>query len=130
MSERSSNGQSGGVNNYGTMASGGGDIVGRDKIVGAPSAAALDIALRPLIEAVKAAPDETRAEAEKRLDALKEETGKGDDANDDDVADLVDGLVGLMPEAASAVVSAFASPILGGITGPATKFVLRKLRGK
>src|SRR4051794_39228215 len=50
-----------------------GNIVGRDKIVGAPSMAALDDALRPLIEAVQAAPIERRVEAEAKLEALKEE---------------------------------------------------------
>jgi hypothetical protein len=112
------------------MSSGGGDIVGRDKIVAGPSAAALEEELRPLIEAVRAAPSETRGKAEAKLDALKSEAGKGGDANDEAVADLVDGLVELVPEAASAAVSAFSSPILGGIIGPVTKFAVRKLRGK
>jgi hypothetical protein len=123
-------GRSGGIVNLGTMNSGGGDIVGRDKIVGAPPAAALEDALRPLIEVVKAAPSQTRDEAEAKLAALKSEAKKGDDANDEAVADLVDGLVELVPEAAGAAVSAFASPILGGIIGPVARFALRKLRGK
>jgi len=46
------------------------------------------------------------------------------------IAKLVDGLVGLVPAATSAVVSAFATPILAGIAGPVTGFVLDKLRGK
>jgi hypothetical protein len=53
MGEKTGEGQSGGVNISGTVGSVGGDIVGRDKIVGAPSAAALDAALRPLIEATR-----------------------------------------------------------------------------
>lgn len=129
MTGRTGNGQSGGINNPGTM-NAGGDIVGRDKVVGVPSAAALDGALHPLIEAVKAAPAERRVEAEVKLDALKAEAAKGEGAKDGVIADLVDGLVGLVPAAASAVVSAFATPILGGITGPVTEFVLGKLRAK
>ena len=113
-----------------TVGNGGGDIVGRDKITGAPSAAELDPVLRPVIEAIGAAPAEVRAEAEAKLAALKQEAAKGKDANDGTVAKLVDGLVGLVPAAASAVVSAFTTPILGGIAGPATGFVLDKLRGK
>jgi hypothetical protein len=35
-----------------------------------------------------------------------------------------------VPSATSAIVSAFATPILGGIAGPVTGFVLDKLRGK
>ena len=129
MTGRTGNGQSGGINNPGTM-NAGGDIVGRDKVVGVPSAAALDGALHPLIEAVKAAPAERRVEAEVKLDALKAEAAKGEGAKDGVIADLVDGLVGLVPAAASAVVSAFATPILGGITGPVTEFVLGKLGAK
>jgi hypothetical protein len=98
MGEKTGEGQSGGVNLTGAVGSVGGDIVGRDKIVGA---AALDGALRPLIEAIGAAPTEKRADAEAKLAA-----------------------------AASAVVSAFATPILGDIAGPVTGFVLDKLRGK
>jgi hypothetical protein len=130
MSEKIGHGQSGGVSITGTIGSVGGDIVGRDKIVGTPSAAALEGALRPLIEAIGSAPGEKRAEAEEKLAALKQEAAKGKDANDGAVAKLVDGLVGLVPGAASAVMSAFATPILGGIVGPVTSFVLGKLRGK
>lgn len=122
-------GQSGGVNISGQVGSVGGDIVGRDKITGAPSPAALEAALRPLIEAIAAAPAEVRGEAQAKTDALKQEAAKGKSANDSVVAKLVDGLVGLVPGAASVVVSAFATPILGGIAGPVTGFVLDKLRG-
>jgi hypothetical protein len=130
MSEKTGQGQSGGVNISGQVGSVGGDIVGRDKITGVPSPAALDGALRPVTEAIGTAPAEARAEAEAKLAALKEEAAKGNDANDGVVAKLVDGLVELVPAATSAVVSAFATPILGGIAGPVTGFVLDKLRGK
>jgi hypothetical protein len=46
------------------------------------------------------------------------------------MAKLLDGMVALVPSATSAIVSAFATPILGGIAGPVTGFVLEKLRGK
>ena len=130
MSEKKGEVQSGGVNIAGTVGTVGGDIVGRDKIVGAPSAAALDRALRPLTEAIGAVPSEVRTEAEAKLAALRQETGKGKQADDTTIAKLVDGLVGLVPGAASAVVSSFATPFLGGIAGPVTGFVLDKLRGK
>ena len=130
MGEKPGEGQSGGVNISGTVGSIGGDIVGRDKVVGAPSAAALDAALQPLIEAIRAAPAEKRADAEEKLVGLKQEAAKGKNANDGTIAKLVDGLVGLVPGAASAVVSAFATSVLGGIGGPVTGFVLDKLRGK
>ena len=131
MREKTGEGQSGGINIGGSVGYVGGSIVGRDQITGVPSAAALDDALRPLIEAVRDAPAEKRAEAEAKLAALKQEAAKGKSAADDKVmAKLVDGLVGLVPGAASAVVSAFATPLLGGIAGPVTDFVLDKLRGK
>jgi hypothetical protein len=130
MGEKTGEGQSGGVNIAGTVGSVGGDIVGRDKIVGTPSAVALEGALRPLIEAIAAAPAEKRPEAEEKLGALKQEAAKGKGANDDVIAKLVDGLVALVPGAASALVGAFATPILGSIAGPVTSFVLGKLRGK
>ena len=41
--------------------------------------------------------------ATRKLAALKEEAAKGQDANDDIIARLVDGLVGLVPEAAGAL---------------------------
>ena len=127
---RKAEGQSGGVNIGGSVGSVGGDIVGRDKIVSTPSAAALNDALRLLIEKVGAAPAEVRPQAEAKLTALKEEAAKGTDAADGVLAKLVDGLVELVPGAAAAVVSAFATPLLGGIAGPVTSFVLDKLKGK
>jgi hypothetical protein len=130
MDEKDNEGQSGGVNISGTVGSIGGDIVGRDKNVGAPSAAALDAALRPLIEAIAAAPTAVKSDAEAKLAALKQETAKGKQARDGTIAKLVDELVSLIPGAASAVVGAFATPILGGLVGPVTSFVLDKLRGK
>jgi hypothetical protein len=130
MGKETGEGQSGGVNISGTVGSVGGDIVGRDKIVGPPSAAVLDAALKPLIEAIGAAPAEKRAEAEAKVTALKQEAMKGEKASDRIIADLVDGLVKLVPGAVSAVVSAFGTPILGGIAGPVTAFVLDKIRDK
>jgi hypothetical protein len=130
MSEKSPQGQSGGVNISGSIGSVGGDIVGGDKIAGAPSAAALDDALRPVLEAIKAAPPQVQSEAEAKLAALKQEATRGKNASDGVMAKLVDGLVGMVPAAASAVGTAFATPILGALAGPVTNFVLDKLRGK
>src|SRR5947209_20350847 len=110
VSEKTGQGQSGGVNISGHVGSVGGDIVGRDKITGVPSPAALDGALHPLAEAIGTAPAEARAEAEARLAALKQEAAKGKDADDGIIAKLADGLVELVPAATNAVVSAFATP--------------------
>jgi cystathionine beta-lyase/cystathionine gamma-synthase len=71
MGEKTGQRQSGGVNIAGPVDTVGGDIVGRDKIVSAPSAAELNGALRPLIEVIGAAPAEVRSEAEAKLAALE-----------------------------------------------------------
>jgi hypothetical protein len=131
MGEKTGEEQRRGVYISGTIGSVGGDIVGHDKIVGTPSEVALDAALRPLMEAIKAAPDEARAQAMTKLVKLRQEAAKGKDhANDGMMAKLVDGLLSLVPSAAAAVVSAFAAPVLAGVAGPVTGFVLDKLRGK
>ena len=64
------------------------------------------------------------------MEALKAEAAKGKQADDGTVAKLVDGFVQLVPSAVGAIVSAFGTPILGGIAGPVTKFVLDKIGGK
>jgi hypothetical protein len=123
-------GQRGGVTISGIVGSVGGDIVGGDKITGTIPAGALAEALRPLAEALAVAPADRKAEAEAKLAALQKEAGKGKAADDGVLAKLIDGLVGLVPGAATAVASAFATPILAGLAGPVTTFVLEKLRAR
>jgi hypothetical protein len=131
MAEKTGEGQSGGINIGGVVGSVGGNMVGGNMVGGSiVSTAALDETMRPVFEAIKAAPPQVQPEAEAKLTALKQEAAKGKDANDGVMAKLVDGLVGLVPAAASAVGSAFATPILGGLVGPVTSFVLDKMRGK
>jgi hypothetical protein len=43
---------------------------------------------------------------------------------------LIDGLVELVPGAVSAVTAIFVNPVLAGLTGPVTKFVLDKIQRK
>jgi hypothetical protein len=119
-------GQSGGVNITGGNVTVGGDIIGRDKIVGTQiSHAQLDHIFQSLSDAVA-----QNEEAKQKVEALKTEAAKGKKAKDDVMAKLVDGIVGLVPGAVGAVVSAFATPLLGGIAGPVTKYVLDKAQGK
>jgi hypothetical protein len=108
---------------------GGGDIVGRDKIQYI-SSRHIDDVFAPVASSIGAVAPEQRAAAEEKLRALKEEASKGKAAEDTVLAKLVEGLVGLAPGAVAAVVGAFASPILGGVAGPVTKYVLDKLVGK
>jgi hypothetical protein len=71
-----------------------------------------------------------KAAAEAKFRALKDEVAKGKHADDSVVAKLVEGLVGLVPGAVAGIVGAFASPVLSGLAGPATKYVLDKIQGK
>ncbi len=122
--------QSGGVNITGSIISVGGDVVGRDKVVTEISNAQLEQVFGPLSEAVHSAPAAVQQEAVQKVEDLKKEASKGKDAKDGIMAKLLDGIVALVPGAVGAVVSAFGTPILGGIAGPATKYVLEKIQGK
>ena len=105
----------------------GGGIVGGDKITNPPPAD-LTAALAPLRLLIAATPTEHQPEAAEKLETIKQEAAKGPGADDGAMARAVDGLVSLIPNAASAVASAFAKPVLAGIAGPVTNFVLEKLR--
>jgi hypothetical protein len=131
MVERRPERQSGGVNIKDSKVDVHGDIVGRDKIVGTEvSTTQLDQIFQPLVKAVAAAPSEKQQQAEQKVVQLKSEAAKGTGADDSVMANLVDGLVKLVPSAVGAIVSAFATPILGGIAGPATKVLLDKIQNR
>lgn len=83
----------------------------------------------PLYSAVRsAAPAEQQTAAVQQVEHLQAEAQKGEQADDSRLATLIEGLVGLVPSAVSTVVSTFANPILGGLTGPVTTYVLSKLK--
>lgn len=127
-SDERSAGQSGGVNISGNTRVGG-DIVGRDKTTGT-SPAQLEELFLPLLNTIRAAPPEKQEEALRKAEILKSEVAKGKGADDTVVAKLLDGIVKLIPNAATALGSAFGTPILGSISGPVTKFVLDAFQGK
>ena len=121
--------QSGGVNITGGTVTAR-DIVGHDKIGNSEvSYSQLDQILLPVADAVAAAPPDRKAEATQKLQDLKTEATKAA-PNDTVIARLLDGLVKLVPGAVSAIVGAFGNPILAGISGPTTKFVLDQISGK
>ena len=116
--------QIGGVNISGTVGNVGGDIIGGNKF-------AIEDALRPVLDAItKGNPPPARSQAETALEAIRQELAKGAHPDDRVMARLLKELVGLIPAAASAVGSAFATPLLAALVGPATKLVLDKLGGK
>lgn len=119
--------QSGGVSiTAGRDVKVGGDIVGGNKI----SLADLNDILKPVTESIKNAPAEMQEQATQKIDELKNEAAKGTSANDGVMAKLIEGIVGLVPKAVGAIASAFGTPILGAIAGPATKEILDKIQGK
>jgi hypothetical protein len=110
--------------------SAGGDFVGRDKITSGMSGAEVAALFGQLTAAVvQYAPSEKRAAAVEEVQKLQTEVAKGKQADDNKIARIVDGLAGMVPGAIGAVVSMFTNPLLNGIAGNATKFVLDKLQG-
>ena len=112
----------------GSVNTGGGSFTGRDSIVYG-SGADLDAALAPVVDAIRQhAATAAQATALEQVAALKQELAKGKEAGDTRVAGILDGLANLVPGAVAAVVSAFGTPLLGGIAGPVTQFVLEQLK--
>lgn len=85
----------------------------------------LDKLFHPFKEQLKEiAPPDKQAQVEEKAEELHAELSKGQSANSERLNKIVDSLVTLVPGALSSVVSMFATPILGGLVGPATKVVL------
>jgi len=162
----------GGLLNFGSINTGGGEIIGRDKVVqgdeihgdkvmgdnasGDMISATIgdnssniavgkdlnrtvttDSSIDPThlnklfasMLTVAASAPEKHFEAIQIVIDLKNESLKGINADDKKLAKLLDSFIELVPSGASSVISAFASPILGGIAGPATEYVLDKIQG-
>jgi hypothetical protein len=108
----------------------GGDFVGRDKITHGISAGDLAALFAPLMAAIAQHPQPAvQAAAVEQVKELKAEVAKGKQADDSKMGKILDGLVAKVPSAVSAVVSIFATPLLSGIVGPVTQYVLDKLNG-
>jgi len=108
----------------------GGDFIGRDRITQGISPRDLEPLFASLLAAVaQEAPADKQAAAVQEVEELKAEVAKGKQADDSKMGRIVDGLVSMVPGAIGSVLSMFATPILGGIAGPVTKYVLDKLKG-
>jgi uncharacterized caspase-like protein len=92
--------------------------------------AELERLFAPLVSLVQEQPPDKRGQAEQKVEQLKEEVAKGKSRDDSRMGRLIQGLVDLVPGAVGTVVSMFATPILGGLAGPVTKFVLDGLKGR
>ncbi len=133
MANPNSSSQSGGVNFSGSGSIHiGGNVAGRDMVVNVTGVSGdqLNQLFAPLMSALRAAPPEKQNEAMQKAEELKKEVAKGKEANDRVMAKIVDGLAALVPGAVGTVVGMFATPILGGLAGEATKYVLDKIQGK
>ncbi len=86
----------------------------------------------PLLAAIKQAgtAPATQAAAAEKVKQLKTEVAKGKEADDTRLGKIVDGLVDLVPGAVGTVIGMFATPLLSGIAGPVTQYVLDKIKGK
>lgn len=84
----------------------------------------------PLAQAIQSAPADRRDEAAQKVQQLQAEAAKGDKADDRRMAKLIDSLAELVPGAVSTLVGIFATPLLSGLAGNATEFVLDKIQGK
>lgn len=83
-----------------------------------------DVLFAPLNDAIATAPEEVREEAFHMAGVLKEEVVKGDQANDAQMAKLIQQLISAVPDASEAVTSIFKSPLLANLNLPVTSFVL------
>jgi hypothetical protein len=105
-----------------------GNVVGRDHVTSGVTAPELAALFEPVRASFRHLPAEQQIDAVWHLASIQLEIAKGRSADDTVMSKLVDGLVGLVPGAVSAVTSAFASPLLAAVAGPVTKFVLGRLK--
>jgi hypothetical protein len=105
------------------------DFVGRDKH-GVPDDT-LEELFAPLWQQLQQATGGAiQTEALQKVEALKAEAGRGENADDDRMADLIGELVELAPSVAETVVGLFSSTILARVAGGGTQYVIRQLRGQ
>ncbi len=131
MSEQDERNRGGGDNIHVGNVSGTGIAIGRQAhatVTSGISLSEIESLFAEITTAIQNSPAAQREAAEQTVKELKAEVTKGAKSDDSKLAKLIDKLVDLVPGAVSAVVSTFATPILGGITGPVTKFVLDKLK--
>jgi hypothetical protein len=132
MAEERNPGESGGVHVHisgGTVHSQ--NIAGRDIHVGTQiSGSELNQVFQPVADAIRSAPATHQPEAMEKLETLKQEAAKGQKADHGLMTRLIDGIVGLAPGALKSLAAAFGTPLLSGVAGPVTQFLLNKLTGQ
>lgn len=132
--------QSSSVNFYGSVGNINAPVAGHDINIGHYQNAMpnsnneLSELFKSLHEKIHAAAPENKQEVSSTLSQLEETVNiipKAEDktTHDGKMASLVEKLIGLAPSAASAIGSTFAAPILKGLVGPTTQWVLSKITG-
>jgi len=130
MDDKQGNGQSGGVRITGGNVQAR-NIAGRDiNVVSQIAPVELDQLFHPVIEAIRSGPGDKQPEAMAKVEALKQEVAKGKDADHGVMKKLAEGIVGLVPDALKSLATAFAKPVLSGVAGPVTQFLLSKMLGQ
>jgi len=135
---------------YGDMVQGdkvGGDKVGGDKIsvgnisgsqgiaIGRGAKADVNIqhgvsgeALNQLFAPLLAQVAREDTTAVPKVQALKAEVEKGEDADDEKMADLIGDIVEAAPSVVESIVNLFTSSVIAKVAGGATKYVLKRLQ--
>jgi hypothetical protein len=115
------------------------DVVGRDKIEVVSRHAADNAELAPIVQQLAALQAQLQALASRPdqplvaelMQGLQDEISKPEGKRKPElVKHLLEGLVDLVPAGVAAVASAFASPLLAGVAGPAAQALLARWRGK
>ncbi len=65
---------------------------------------------------------------EEKVKQLKEEAAKGEKAEDETVANLIQDIADILPDAVEAITGIFTNTIVSKSAGAATKFILGRLR--
>jgi hypothetical protein len=68
------------------------------------------------------------ATAVAKVQALKAEVEKGEDADDEKMADLIGDIVEAAPSVVESIVNLFTSSVIAKVAGGATKYVLKRLQ--
>ncbi len=107
-----------------------GNITGSSGIaIGTQATVTITQLFEPLQAAATSLPTaETRANVEQQIDLLQREIEKGESADDEKMADLIDAIAETAPTAVEGIVNLFTNAIIAKAAGAATNYVLKRLR--
>jgi len=83
---------------------------------------------QPLLEMIRSNATDSQPEALQKAHQLQQEVAKGEQADDEKTADLIDELIDLVPYAVSGVKACFSASPISGLIGPATEYMLRRIQ--